>query len=35
MAELREYGFREVIAKPYKMKELREVLHSVIMGMSE
>ena len=30
MAEFREYGFSGFIAKPYKIKELSEVLHSVI-----
>ena len=35
MAEFREYGFKGVIAKPYKIEELSEVLHRVIMGVSE
>jgi len=32
MAEFRGYGFRGVIAKPYKIKELSEVLYNVING---
>ena len=32
MAEFREYGFRGFIAKPYKIQELSEVLHRLIMG---
>ncbi len=30
MAQFKEYGFRGVIAKPYKISELSEVLHRVI-----
>ena len=32
MADYRKYGFRGVIAKPYKLRELSEELHRVIMG---
>lgn len=30
MAEYRKYGFRGVVAKPYKIKELGEILYKVI-----
>lgn len=30
MADSREYGFKGVIAKPYKVKQLSKVLHEVI-----
>jgi len=30
MANFREYGFSDVIAKPYKSKKLSEVLHRVM-----
>jgi CheY-like chemotaxis protein len=30
MAQFQEYGFRGVIAKPYKIAELSEILHRVI-----
>lgn len=32
MSEYRKYGFRGVVSKPYEIKELSEVLHSVIIG---
>ena len=32
MADFRKYGFGAVVAKPYKIKELGEALHKVIMG---
>lgn len=32
MADFKKYGFSGVIAKPYKTKELSEVLHKAIMG---
>lgn len=32
MAEFREYGFKGVIAKPYKPAELNEILQSVLTG---
>jgi len=32
MADFRKYGFGAVVAKPYKVKELGEALHKVIMG---
>ena len=32
MADYKEYGFRGVVAKPYKLRELSEELHRVIMG---
>jgi len=32
MADYRKYGFRGVIAKPYKLRELSEELHRVMMG---
>ena len=35
MAEFREYGFRGVVAKPYKPGELEETLRNVIMGIGE
>ena len=30
MANYKEYGFKGVIAKPYKMKELSQVLHNIL-----
>ena len=30
MADYRTHGFREVIAKPYRIDDLSEVLHKVI-----
>ena len=30
MVDFREYGFSGVIAKPYRIKELSETLHSVV-----
>ena len=30
MAEYGEYGFRGVIAKPYRIRELRELLRKVL-----
>jgi PAS domain S-box-containing protein len=33
MAEFKEYGFRGVIAKPYQINELSEVLHKVITAI--
>ncbi|MFC1713254.1 PAS domain S-box protein [Candidatus Poribacteria bacterium] len=35
LANFREYGFRGVIAKPYKVRELSAVLHGVITGGQE
>jgi PAS domain S-box-containing protein len=35
MADFSRYGFKGAIAKPYKTKELSEVLHRVIMGAAE
>jgi DNA-binding NarL/FixJ family response regulator len=35
MADFRKYGFMGVIAKPYKIKELSEVLHKVMIGTDE
>ncbi|MFC1715083.1 response regulator [Candidatus Poribacteria bacterium] len=32
MAEFREYGFKGVIAKPYKLMELSEIMHKVLTG---
>jgi PAS domain S-box-containing protein len=32
MADFKKYGFRGVIAKPYKISELGKILHEVIMG---
>jgi PAS domain S-box-containing protein len=32
MADFKKYGFRGVIAKPYKVRELSEELHRVMMG---
>ena len=32
MGNFEEYGFKDVIAKPYKVKELSEALHRVIAG---
>ena len=29
MADFKEYGFKGVVAKPYKLKELSEVVHKV------
>lgn len=30
LSDFREHGFSAIIAKPYKMKELSEVLHQVL-----
>lgn len=35
MADFREYGFRDIIAKPYRIMDLSKVLHRVITGESE
>ena len=35
MAEYDKYGFKGVVAKPYKLKELSEVVYRVIKGISE
>ena len=32
MADFGHYGFKGVIAKPYEIRELSEVLHRVMMG---
>ena len=32
MADFRKYGFKSVICKPYKIRELSEVLHRTITG---
>jgi two-component system, cell cycle sensor histidine kinase and response regulator CckA len=32
MANFRDYGFRAVISKPYRLDELSKVLHELIMG---
>jgi hypothetical protein len=32
MANFKDYGFNDVIPKPYKMKELSEVVYKVIKG---
>ena len=32
MADFKEYGFKDSIAKPYQVEEFREVLQKVIMG---
>ena len=32
MADFRHYGFKGVLAKPYQIRELSEVLHRVIAG---
>lgn len=32
MSDFRRYGFRDMVAKPYKIKELGKTLHGVIMG---
>jgi PAS domain S-box-containing protein len=32
MSDFKKYGFRGVVAKPYKVKELSEELHKVMMG---
>lgn len=34
MSDFREYGFRDVIIKPYKIEDLSRVLHRVITGQS-
>jgi len=33
MADYRAHGFREVIAKPYRIAELGEMLHRVMKGV--
>jgi len=35
MADFRKYGFSGVLAKPYRIKELSEVLHKVVNGTSK
>ena len=35
MADYRRYGFRDVLAKPYKLSELSETVHRVIKGDSK
>ena len=35
MADFREYGFCDIIAKPYRIMDLSKVLHRVITGESE
>jgi nitrogen-specific signal transduction histidine kinase/CheY-like chemotaxis protein len=35
MADYKDYGFRGVVAKPYRIEELREVLHKIITGIIE
>ena len=35
MANFMEYGFKGVVAKPYKLKELSEVVHKVTKGVIE
>jgi len=32
MSDYRKYGFCGVIAKPYKLSELSEILHKIIYG---
>jgi CheY-like chemotaxis protein len=32
MANFREYGFRAVISKPYRLDELSKVVHELIIG---
>ena len=34
MAEFRYYGFRGVVAKPFRIKDLSEVVHAVITGQA-
>ncbi len=35
MADFREYGFSGVVTKPYRIKELGDALHAVIMRTGE
>ena len=35
MSDYRQYGFRGVVAKPYEIKELSEVLYKVINGIEK
>lgn len=35
MSEYKKYGFRDVVDKPYEMKELGEILYKVIHGQKE
>ena len=35
MADYREYGFRGVVVKPYRVEELSSVLHRVLSGRVE
>lgn len=35
MADHKRYGFQGVVAKPYRIEELREVLHKIITGIYE
>ena len=35
MAEYKNYSFKGVVAKPYEMQQLSEVLYKVINGKAE
>jgi hypothetical protein len=35
MSNFREYGFKRVVAKPFEIEELNQILHDVIMGKYE
>jgi DNA-binding NarL/FixJ family response regulator len=32
MSDFKKYGFRSVVAKPYKIQELSEILRKVLAG---
>ena len=33
MSNFKEYGFKDAMAKPYEIAELRQMLHKVISGI--
>lgn len=35
MADFRKYGFHDVVAKPYRVEELKKVLDKVVMGRKQ
>jgi hypothetical protein len=35
MADFKDYGFKSVITKPYKLEKLSNVINQVISGINE